>query len=65
SFNDANIDPSKIFEKCLNDLEKNFIPTYFQIVDEIPKTISQKPLTRVLKDAFSPEGDKIFRTDQF
>ncbi|RLB90686.1 MAG: ATP-dependent acyl-CoA ligase, partial [Deltaproteobacteria bacterium] len=35
-FNGADVDPSKIFEKCLIGLEKNYIPSYFQLVDEIP-----------------------------
>jgi crotonobetaine/carnitine-CoA ligase len=59
-FDGAAIDPAAIFEKCRRDLEPNFIPTYLQLVDEIPKTISEKALDRVLKQQFSPDADNVF-----
>ena len=54
------IDPMAIFEKCKQDLEPNFIPTYLQLVDEIPKTISEKALDRVLKKEFSPDAENVY-----
>ena len=59
-FEGRTIEPVVIFEKCRQDLEPNFIPTYLQLVDEIPKTISEKALDRVLKEQFSPEADNVF-----
>jgi crotonobetaine/carnitine-CoA ligase len=59
-FDGAAIDPAAIFEKCRRDLEPNFIPTYLQLVDDIPKTISEKALDRVLKEQFSPDADNVF-----
>lgn len=53
SFSGQAVDPSAILEKCREELAANFIPTYLQVVDEIPKTISEKPLERVLKEAFT------------
>ncbi len=54
------IDPTVIFEKCKKDLEPNFIPSFLQVVDEIPKTISEKALDRVLRQAFGPEQQNVY-----
>jgi crotonobetaine/carnitine-CoA ligase len=59
-FDGGTVDPTAIFEKCKQDLEPNFIPTYLQIVEEIPKTISEKALDRVLKEQFSPNAENVF-----
>ena len=54
--------PKNIFEALLNsDLEKSFIPTYLQVVDEIPKTASEKNLGRLLKDDFSKDASNVFK----
>ncbi len=49
-----------IFAACRKGLEPNFIPTYLQVVDEIPKTPSEKPQERFLLDRFTPKGPGIF-----
>ncbi|BBO77952.1 ATP-dependent acyl-CoA ligase [Desulfosarcina widdelii] len=59
-FDNAVIDPGVIFDKCRQDLEPNFVPTYLQLVDVIPKTISEKALDRVLKEQFSPEAENVY-----
>ncbi len=59
------IDPASIFEKCRKDLEPNFIPSFLQLKDEIPKTISEKALDRVLKDEFSPDAENVFPFDKY
>ena len=46
------IDPKDIFGICQKELEANSIPSYLQMVPEVPKTVSQKPLDRVLKQEF-------------
>ena len=33
-------------------LESRFVPTYLQVLDEIPKTASEKPQERFLLEAF-------------
>jgi len=58
-FEGAALDPGGIFNKCKKDLEPNFIPSYLQFVDEIPKTISEKFISRVLKNEFSPDNDNV------
>ncbi len=57
-FEGKRIDPKSVFAKCVSDLEPNFIPSYLQAVSEIPKTVTEKALARVLKEAFfKGEGD--------
>lgn len=48
-----------IRERCLHELEKNALPAFFQIVDTIPKTNSEKHLDRVLKEAFSKNAENV------
>jgi crotonobetaine/carnitine-CoA ligase len=50
----ADLDPASVFAACRAALEPNFVPTYLQVVDEIPKTASEKPQERVLMADFSP-----------
>lgn len=55
----AEPDWAHMFRWCAAGLEPNFIPSWFQVVDEIPKTSSEKPQERFLVDAFSPEYDTV------
>jgi len=47
-------DPAPIFAGCRAKLEPNFVPTYLQVIDEIPKTASEKPQERILLQQFDP-----------
>lgn len=58
---DATADPEGLFRLCEEELEKNVVPTYLQFVDEIPKTASEKPQERFLKEMFDPESDRVFQ----
>lgn len=49
-----------LFDLCRAELEANSIPTYFQIVGEIPKTASEKPIERFLLEAFGRDGENVF-----
>jgi crotonobetaine/carnitine-CoA ligase len=40
----ASLDPAPVFEVCHKGLEANFVPSYLQVVDEIPRTPSEKPI---------------------
>ncbi len=55
------IDADRIMASCLKNLEKNAVPGYLQIVSEIPKTISEKPLSRLLKDSFRPDAENVIK----
>ena len=59
-FDGQTIDPAALFDQCRRDLEANFIPSFLQVVDTIPKTISEKALDRVLKAQFVPDADNVF-----
>ncbi|HYB90334.1 MAG TPA: AMP-binding protein [Candidatus Binataceae bacterium] len=54
-------DPKSVFATCVKGLEPNFVPSYLQVVDEIPKTASEKPQERFLMDRFAPDGPGIYR----
>lgn len=47
--NVATFDAEALGEHCRARLEPNFVPSVFQLVDEIPKTASEKPQERFLK----------------
>ncbi|MCZ7618706.1 MAG: AMP-binding protein [Myxococcota bacterium] len=49
-----------IFAACRASLESNFVPTYLQVVDEIPKTASEKPQERFLLDRFAPDAPGVY-----
>ncbi len=53
-------EPASAFAHCRRELEANFIPTYLQVVDEIPKTASEKPQERFLLDQFAPDAEGVY-----
>lgn len=57
---DAGSTAAALFALCRAGLEPNFVPTYLQWVDEIPKTASEKPIERFLLEAFRADGAHIF-----
>ena len=57
---DGAFDAQAVFQACRHKLEANFVPSYLQIVDEIPKTASEKPQERFLRDRFAPDADGVF-----
>ena len=57
----VNFDASEIFSVCREKLESNFVPSYLQVVQEIPKTASEKPQERFLLDDFSVDTGNVFR----
>jgi crotonobetaine/carnitine-CoA ligase len=52
-------DPAAIFAACRERLEPNFVPGYLQVVDEIPKTASEKPQERILLQQFDPHAANV------
>ncbi len=50
----AALDHEAIFRHLEERLEPNCVPLWVQIVGELPKTISEKPQTRLLAEAFDP-----------
>ncbi|MBI4765072.1 MAG: AMP-binding protein [Deltaproteobacteria bacterium] len=56
----VNLDIKVIMDWCKDRLPKSHVPDYLQVVDEIPKTISQRPLTRLLKVDFRERRGRIY-----
>ena len=52
--------PDSVFAACRTALEPNFVPSYIQVVNEIPKTASEKPQERFLLAAFATDADNVF-----
>lgn len=50
-----------VFEDCRNKLEANFVPSYLQVVDEIPKTASEKPQERFLLNRFDAGSSNVYQ----
>lgn len=53
-------DAASVFAFCEQRLERNSVPSYLQLVEEIPKTASEKPLERVLLESFGPTAPNVF-----
>ena len=56
----TSFDPDAVFAACRKGLESNFVPTYLEVVEEIPKTVSEKPLERFLLDRFDPSSPSVY-----
>jgi crotonobetaine/carnitine-CoA ligase len=54
-------DPQAVLTACRESLEPNFVPSYIQVVDEIPKTVSEKPQERFLYEAFQANAAGVFK----
>ncbi|MFH2066117.1 MAG: AMP-binding protein [Pseudomonadota bacterium] len=59
SYNGKSINFEDIKKTCIAELESNCLPSYFQVVDSIPKTVSEKPLERLLKESFRIDGENV------
>ena len=64
-FEGKSINPKLFYEYLKQNLEANFIPSYLQIVPEIPKTITEKALTRILKEDFLNGIGTIYKYDDY
>jgi len=52
---------AEIFDSCRQKLEANFVPSYLQVVAEIPKTASEKPQERFLLEQFGPQATDVYQ----
>jgi carnitine-CoA ligase len=59
--NRAAFDAASVFAQCRRELEPNFVPSYLQVVSEIPKTASEKPQERFLIERFAPDAEDVFK----
>ena len=61
---DVEFSPAAVFEACRAGLESNFVPSYLHVVDEIPKTASEKPQVRFLLEAFTANPEAVFTEER-
>jgi crotonobetaine/carnitine-CoA ligase len=59
----AGVDAAALFAHLAARLEPNFVPSVLQVVDEIPKTISEKPQVRVLEQRLREPDVVVYRAD--
>ncbi len=64
-FEGRQIDPASIFKKAMEGLEANAVPSYLQLVEEIPKSPSEKFLDRVLREEFSPDASNVYKFEDY
>jgi len=55
----AELDVAAVFAACRAGLEANVVPTYMQVVEEIPKTASEKPQERFLIERFERDRSTV------
>jgi len=60
----SSLDLASIYDKCRKELESNFVPSYIQVLDDIPKTISEKPQERFLIELFENDKDSVFTEER-
>jgi len=64
AFPGRTLDPASVRDLCRENLEKNAVPSFLQLVEEIPKTVSEKALDRVLREAFSTDAPGVHRLSE-
>lgn len=55
----SQFDPQKLFRQCRLMLEPNFVPSRIQVVEQIPKTVSEKPQERFLIEALGQQPQNV------
>ena len=56
----SNFDIAAVFQECRDKLDRNSVPDFIQVLDEIPKTASEKPQERFLVDAFKADPRNVY-----
>jgi len=54
-----------IFDFCMTYLERNSVPSYIQVVSEIPKTASEKNLDRLLREELNPRAKNVYKFEDY
>lgn len=58
--NRDNFDTSEMLSYCQQRLERNFVPSFLQVVTEIPKTASEKPQERFLVEGLTAAEAELY-----
>ncbi len=54
------LDVAALFRRCAQRLDRTHLPDYLQVVDELPKTATQKVQTRTLLEWFERSAERIY-----
>ena len=65
AFSGQAIDPAALYKHMRANMEPNYVPSFLQVVEEIPKSISEKALDRILRNQFSPEADNVYKQEDY
>ena len=57
----CNCDLQALYRHCAEGLEKSHIPTYVQVMQQIPKTSAEKPLISLLQSSFDSALENVHR----
>ena len=60
----ARVDATALFARCAARLERPYVPDFIQVLDELPKTATEKVQTRLLVQSFDPSSPHVFARDQ-
>jgi crotonobetaine/carnitine-CoA ligase len=52
-------DAQAVFDACGSRLDANAVPRFLQVLPEIPKTASEKPLERLMLEAFAVDAGNV------
>jgi crotonobetaine/carnitine-CoA ligase len=58
----TSFDVAAVFRACSEKLDRNSVPDFIQVMDEIPKTASEKPQERFLVEAFDNTPQDVHAT---
>jgi crotonobetaine/carnitine-CoA ligase len=58
--NRGSFDVTEVFAACRAKLDRNSVPDFVQVLDDIPKTASEKPQERFLVEAFAQDPANIY-----
>ncbi|MCK9687160.1 AMP-binding protein [Scleromatobacter humisilvae] len=56
----AGFDAQGLFQACRRRLDANLVPRCIQVLEQIPKTASEKPQERLLIEAFEAQPHRVF-----
>ena len=63
--NRDSFDVAATIRACRENLDRNSVPDYLQVLDAIPKTASEKPQERFLVEAFESNACDVYATSDF
>ncbi len=57
------LDVAALFARCAERLERPYVPDFVQVLDELPKTATEKVQTRLLVQSFDPSSPRVVSRD--